>query len=144
MCLPCLIIIKSCQFDYRINKPSAHSRCVVCVSCIVQWSWGTTCAKDHRLFLTLKITHKSTKSENPITWYEARRAPFWVRWSLISASNFYPGLPTKEKLHCHAGATSKHYRGLLDHGLGRRHVLYRNVSQDVWEAWGRFWEVNTL
>ena len=28
----------------------------------------STRAKDHRLFLIL-ITHKSTKSENPITWY---------------------------------------------------------------------------
>ena len=30
---PCLIIIKSCYFDYRINKPFTCSRCVICVSC---------------------------------------------------------------------------------------------------------------
>ena len=29
------------------------------------WSRCTTCAKDHRLLL---ITHKSTRSENPVTW----------------------------------------------------------------------------
>ena len=35
MCLPCLIIIQSCYFDYRINKPFTYSRCVICVSCSV-------------------------------------------------------------------------------------------------------------
>ena len=35
MCLPCLIIIQSCYFDYRINKPFTCSRCVICVSCSV-------------------------------------------------------------------------------------------------------------
>ena len=32
-CLPWLIIIQSCYFYYRINKPFACSRCVICVSC---------------------------------------------------------------------------------------------------------------
>ena len=32
MCLSCLIIIQSCYFDYRICKPYACSRCVICVS----------------------------------------------------------------------------------------------------------------
>ena len=35
MCLPCLIIIRSCYFDYRLNKPFTYSRCVICVSCSV-------------------------------------------------------------------------------------------------------------
>ena len=35
MCPPCLIIIQSCYCDYRINKPSTYSRCVICVSCSV-------------------------------------------------------------------------------------------------------------
>ena len=35
MCLSCLIIIQSCYFDYRINKPFICSRCVICVSCSV-------------------------------------------------------------------------------------------------------------
>ena len=39
-CPPCLIITQSCYYDYRINKPFACSRCVICASC----------AKDHRLF----------------------------------------------------------------------------------------------
>ena len=34
-CLPCLIIIRSCYFDYRINKPFICSRWVICVSCSV-------------------------------------------------------------------------------------------------------------
>ena len=33
MCQPCLVIIQSCYFDYRINKPFAYSRRVICVSC---------------------------------------------------------------------------------------------------------------
>ena len=36
-CLSCLIIIQYCYFDYRINKPFACSRCLIC-------------AKDHGLF----------------------------------------------------------------------------------------------
>ena len=35
MYLPCLIIIQSCYFDYRINKPFTCSRCMICVSCSV-------------------------------------------------------------------------------------------------------------
>ena len=31
----CLIIIQSCYFEYRINKPFACSCCVVCVSCSI-------------------------------------------------------------------------------------------------------------
>ena len=31
----CLTIIQSCYFDYRINKPFACSRCVICVLCSV-------------------------------------------------------------------------------------------------------------
>ena len=30
---PCLIIVQSCYFDYRINKSFAYSRCMICVSC---------------------------------------------------------------------------------------------------------------
>ena len=33
--LPCSIIIQSCSFDYRINKPFICSHCVICVSCSV-------------------------------------------------------------------------------------------------------------
>ena len=39
MCLPCLIIIQSFYFDYRINKNFKYSHCVICFSCSV-----------HRLF----------------------------------------------------------------------------------------------
>ena len=46
MCQPCLVIIQSCYFDHRINKPFACSRCLICVSC----SAHSTCAKDHGLF----------------------------------------------------------------------------------------------
>ena len=46
ICLRRLIIVKSCYCDYRMNKPFACSRCVICVSCSVP----TTCAKDHGLF----------------------------------------------------------------------------------------------
>ena len=66
MCLPSLIIIKSSYISYRINKPLACSRKEFGIT----WSGRTTRAKDHRLFLII-ITHKSTRSENPITWSEA-------------------------------------------------------------------------
>ena len=35
MCQPCLMIIKSCYFDYRTNKPFPCSHCLICVSCSV-------------------------------------------------------------------------------------------------------------
>ena len=35
MCLPCLITIQSCSFDYRIDNLFAYSHCVICVSCSV-------------------------------------------------------------------------------------------------------------
>ena len=37
-CLPCLTIIQSCYFDYKMNKPLTCSRCVICVSCSVHWN----------------------------------------------------------------------------------------------------------
>ena len=64
-CLSCLIIVQSCYFDYRINKHFRCSRCVI-FRALFTWSQRTTRAKDHRLFIL--ITHKSTRSENPITW----------------------------------------------------------------------------
>ena len=64
MCLPCLIIIRSC---HRINKP----RSVICVLCgSVHLILSSTHAKDHGLFIL--ITHKSKRSENPITWCDER------------------------------------------------------------------------
>ena len=50
MCLPCLIIIHSCYFDYRISKPFACSRMF---RSLLTWSRRTTRPKDHRLFLNL-------------------------------------------------------------------------------------------
>ena len=64
MYLPCLIIIQSCYFDYRIYKPFTCSRCVICVLCSIHLI--SAYAKDHGLFIL--ITHKSLRSENPITW----------------------------------------------------------------------------
>ena len=59
MCHPGLIIRQSCYFAIEWTR----SRCVICVSCSVHAISCKTCAKDHRLF-----SHKSARSENPITW----------------------------------------------------------------------------
>ena len=48
MYLPCLIIIQSCYFDYRIYKPFTCSRCVICVLCSIHLI--SAYAKDHGLF----------------------------------------------------------------------------------------------
>ena len=59
MCRPCFIIIKSCYLDYIINKPFICSRCF--------------CSRDLDVLRAQRImgffiTHKSTRSETPITW----------------------------------------------------------------------------
>ena len=84
--LLCLIIIKSCYFDYRRNKLFARSRCVIYVS----WSRHTTCAKDHGLFcLNYPQINEVGKSYHVI-WFRPPtpgRFPytFWeVRWLLWS------------------------------------------------------------
>ena len=69
MCLPCLLIEQSYYFDYRINKPFVCSRCVICVSCSVRVI-STYYARKGFFIL---ITHKSTRLENPITWYVSSR-----------------------------------------------------------------------
>ena len=74
MCRPCLVMMQSCYFDYRINKPFACSRCLTCISCSVHVIRRITCAKDHRLFqepswlFLILITHKATRSENSTAW----------------------------------------------------------------------------
>ena len=66
MCLPCLVIVQSCYCDYRINKTFLCSRCLICILDSGHLSPRTMHAKDSGLFIV--ITHKSTRSENPITW----------------------------------------------------------------------------
>ena len=60
-----MVIIKSCYFDYRINKPFTYSRCVICVSCSVHVIPTYYVRKGSWAFIL--ITHKSTRSEDPIT-----------------------------------------------------------------------------
>ena len=64
-CLSCLIIVQSCYCDYRINLSHVLAAWSAFLA-LFTWSRRTTRAKDHRLFIL--ITHKSTRSENPITW----------------------------------------------------------------------------
>ena len=66
MCLPCLIIIKSCYFDIRMDKPFPCSRCVICVSGSVLLISTFYVRKGSWAFFL--ITHKSTRSENPMPW----------------------------------------------------------------------------
>ena len=69
MCLPCLRIIQSCYFDY--TNLSHVLAAWSAFRALFTWSWRTTRAKDHLGFFIL-ITHKSTRSENPITWLLSR------------------------------------------------------------------------
>ena len=65
MCQPCLIITQSSHFDYRINKPFSHSCCLICVSCFTR---DLDVLRAQRLMgCFILITHKSLRSENPIT-----------------------------------------------------------------------------
>ena len=64
ICPPCLIIIQSCHFDYRINNLSHTMAAWFAFRALFTWSRRITCAKDHRLFIL--ITHKSTG--NWSTW----------------------------------------------------------------------------
>ena len=50
MCPPCLIIIQSCYFDYRIDRPFTWSLCVIAFHSLFTRSRCTTSAKDHGLF----------------------------------------------------------------------------------------------
>ena len=61
MYLPCLIIIQSCYFDYRIKTVRTLSlRFVLC----------SLDLEELRAQRIISATHKSTRSENPITWAE--------------------------------------------------------------------------
>ena len=63
MCRPCSIVLKSCYFDYRINKPFTCSCCLVSVSCAVYTTFQALHGQRIMGFLT-KTTHKYTRSEN--------------------------------------------------------------------------------
>ena len=67
MCLPCFIIMQSCYCDYRINKTFLCSRCLICVLHSGHFI-STYYARKGFLAFFIVITHKSTGSENLITW----------------------------------------------------------------------------
>ena len=67
-------------------------------------SWRTTRAKDHRLFFVL-ITHKSTRSENRITW---QRMELWVR----------------RNTQC-----TTHWQDLKDLGTNVRQAIYSSTAE---------------
>ena len=80
MCLSCLINIKSCYFDYRINK---HVPRVLAAwsafRALFTWSWHTTCAKDHRLFLFLSLNNYPQINK-------VRNFPITVAWTVTSST----------------------------------------------------------
>ena len=57
MCLPCLIIIQSCYFDFRINKPFTCSCCMIYVSCSVHFISMYYMYKEPQGFLIWLYTH---------------------------------------------------------------------------------------
>ena len=62
MCQPHLLIIKSCYFDYRINKSFTCFRCMICIWCSVHDVLDVLRAQRiiySRLYFIL-TTHKST------------------------------------------------------------------------------------
>ena len=65
-CLPCLIIIQSCYFDYRINRLSHVLAAWSAFRALFTWSRPYERKGSWAFFIL--ITHKSTRSENPITW----------------------------------------------------------------------------
>ena len=66
MCPPFLMIIQSCYFGYRTNKPFACSRCVFFLLC----SLDLDVLRAQRIIgFFILTTHKSTRSEHPVTWY---------------------------------------------------------------------------
>ena len=65
-CLPCLIIIKSCYFDFRINKPFTCSCYVICVSCSFYLIWTYYVRKGVWAFFNL------------ITWAGRHRVLKWA------------------------------------------------------------------
>ena len=65
ICQPCLIIMQSCYFDYRINKTYTFSLRDLRFM-LFTLSPGMTCAKDDRLLFFISIAHKSMRKSNYI------------------------------------------------------------------------------
>ena len=93
-CHPCFMIIKSILLHFvssRINKPFTCSCCLISISCSAHtmWTYYTVCAKDHRFFII--ITRKSTRSEDPTTWWFCIVSLLWPdnsrspNWSILVA-----------------------------------------------------------
>ena len=58
MYLPCLIIIESCYFDSRINKPFVYSHYMICISCTVHLIWTYYVCKGSWAFLSWLPTNQ--------------------------------------------------------------------------------------
>ena len=93
-CHPCFMIIKSILLHFvssRINKPFTCSCCLISISCSAHTmsTYYTVCAKDHRFFII--ITRKSTRSEDPTTWWFCIVSLLWPdnsrspNWSILVA-----------------------------------------------------------
>ena len=70
MCLPCLIIMKSCYIGCRINKLFTCSHCVICVSCSVHVISTYYVCKGSWAFFVLITWHEweHNSSQPPSQW----------------------------------------------------------------------------
>ena len=86
-CRPCLIFIKFCYFDDRINKP-VHMFSLLdlrFVRCSHDLDVCITCAKGSQSFFYL-ITYKSMTLENPIARYVSSYLEVSWTWCLVNAT----------------------------------------------------------
>ena len=68
MCLLCLIIIQSCHFNFRINKPFACSCYVICISCSSSVFLDVPRAQIMGFFKNLPTNHEAA---HVTTWRNA-------------------------------------------------------------------------
>ena len=90
MCLSWLIIIQSCSFDCRINKP--FDTLTVWSAFLALFNYLDILRVQRIMGFYILITHKSTRSENPITTEEIS--------TFLVTSSFNSSLPCQPKAPC--------------------------------------------
>ena len=73
MCLSCLIIMQSCYFNYRINKPFTYSRCLICVLCSVQSDLGVLRAL--KIIGSFNLNYLQVSQKSRLHWFQCELVP---------------------------------------------------------------------
>ena len=134
--LPCLIIMQSCYFDCRINKPFACSRCVISAfRALLTWSQRITRAKA--FYLNYPLINEVGKSDH-VVWRQQMFSPSHDSLASACISRWESGLSCTAFRTRSRSSSFEQTSSLKKQDLTSSHIWFHTVSWHVRMLTGRF------